>query len=111
MDLAVYITTRLLIIDTIAVAHGQALLRAVPPDRVLHEPGKDLWELPIELPRIDASGDRSYDVSATARLIALLTVGMAGVESVQDAGSVHEIVHQRVDGDHAATDLDPSLLF
>jgi hypothetical protein len=31
------------------------------------------------------------------------------MEAVQDAGPVQEIVHQRVDGDHAAPDFDPPL--
>jgi hypothetical protein len=31
------------------------------------------------------------------------------MEAVQDAGSVQEVVNQRVDRDHAAADFDPSL--
>src|SRR5260370_30432654 len=35
---------------------------------------------------------------------------MLRVEPGQDAGSVQKVVHQSVDGDHAAADLDPDRL-
>ena len=36
---------------------------------------------------------------------------MFGLEPAQDAGPVQKVVHQRVDGDHAAADLGPESLF
>ena len=45
------------IINPIAVADIEAVLGAVPPDRVLDEPGKSLRKRWIELPGIDPLGD------------------------------------------------------
>jgi hypothetical protein len=54
------------IIDSIAVANIEALLIAIPPDGVLHEPGKDLRKCAVELPCVDLAGNRSNDVGAAA---------------------------------------------
>jgi hypothetical protein len=34
---------------------------------------------------------------------------VAGIEAVQNAGPMQEVVHQRVDRNHAAADLSPTL--
>ena len=54
------------IIDLIAVANIEALLAAIPPDCVLHEPRKHLWEGAVELPGINLIGNRPNDVGAAA---------------------------------------------
>ena len=52
-NLAIGVIARLAIIDPIAVAHVEAGLGAVPPNRVLDEPRKRLRKAGIELPGID----------------------------------------------------------
>jgi hypothetical protein len=56
----------MLIIDPVAVADVEALLAAIPPDRELDEPGKDLREGSIELPSVDLCGNQPNDVGAAA---------------------------------------------
>jgi len=54
------------VIDPVAVADIEALLAAIPPDRVLHEPRKHLRKAAIELPRIDLVRNRPNDVGTAA---------------------------------------------
>jgi hypothetical protein len=72
--LAVEVRARLPIINPIAVADVEARLGAVPPDRVLNEPGKRLRKIGIEPPGIDPLGHGSYNVGAAAGLVAGRTV-------------------------------------
>jgi hypothetical protein len=58
------------IIDAIAVADIEAALAAVPPDRVLDEPGKGARKGRIELSGIDPVGDGCNNVGAAARPVA-----------------------------------------
>ena len=99
MKLAVDVRARLAVIDPVAVADVEATLGAVPPDRVLDEPGKDAGKCGLN------AGHRSArpfgnDVGAAAGPVAGHAIGVVGAEPVQDAGSVQEIVDQGVDGDH-----------
>jgi class 3 adenylate cyclase len=57
------------IIDPVAVANIEALLAAIPPDCVLHEPRKHLSEGAVELPRINLVRNRPNGVGAAARLV------------------------------------------
>jgi hypothetical protein len=80
---------------------------AVSPDRKLNEPRKR-WRKPaVELGGVDLLGDDIDDFSAAAWPVAADAVGVVRSEPVQDPGPVQEIVHERVDHDHAATDLVP----
>jgi hypothetical protein len=62
----------------------------------------------VELPGVDLLGDRLDDFGAAARPVACDPVRVVGPEPVQDAGPVQEIVHERVDRDHAAADFEPA---
>src|SRR3984893_8592911 len=50
---AILVLTSAAIIDLIAVANIKAALAAVFPDRMLDEPGEDVWKRGIELSGID----------------------------------------------------------
>jgi hypothetical protein len=104
---AIQVAAATRIIDTIAVADIEAALAAVLPDRVLDEPRKGLRERWIELPGIDPLGDGLNNVSAAAGPVAGRTIQVVGIEPGENAGPVQKVVHQRVDGDHAAADLGP----
>jgi hypothetical protein len=106
---AIFVLTSAAIIDLIAIANIKAALAAVFPDRMLDEPGKGLWIRRIELPGIDAVSNGCNNVGAAAGPVASQAILMLCLEPSQDAGPVQKIVNQRVDGDHAATDLDPML--
>jgi hypothetical protein len=54
----VYICTTAAIVDSIAVADVKTQLGAVPPDRVLHEPGEGGGKLRVEGACINTLGDR-----------------------------------------------------
>jgi hypothetical protein len=58
------------------------LLAAIPPDRELYEPGKDLGEGSIELPSIDPLGGQANDVDAAARPVAGGAISMCGVKPI-----------------------------
>ena len=106
-NLAVEVRARLPIINPIAVADVEARLGAVPPDRVLNEPGKGLGKCRIKLPSIDPVDDSFNDVGAGTRSVTGATIGVTGMKSSQNAGSMHKIMHQGIDGNHAAADLGP----
>ena len=74
MNLAVEVCARLAIIYPIAVADFEAGLGAVPPDRVLDEPGKRLRKSGIEPPGVDPLRHLTYNVGAAARLVAGRTI-------------------------------------
>jgi hypothetical protein len=97
-----YIAAAFPVINLIAVANVEALLGAVPPDRILNEPWKRPGKTAVELPGVDLLGDRLDDVGAAARPVTREAIGVVGSEPVQNAGPMQEIVHQGVDRDHAA---------
>ena len=97
------------VIDLIAVANVETLLGAIVPDRVLNEPRKCPRKSAIELPGVDLLADRLDDFGTAARPVAGEAVGVVGSEPAQNAGPVQEIVHERIDGDHAAADLAPAV--
>ena len=109
-NLAIDIVARLAIINAIAVADIEPRLGAITPDGVLHEPQEEGREGRIERTGVDLLGRQSNNVSAAAGPIAGRAIGVVSLESAQDAGAVQEVVHQRVDGDHAGTDVLPSLV-
>jgi hypothetical protein len=102
-----FIATAFSVINLIAVADVETLLGAVVPDRVLNKTRKRPWKAPVELPGVDLLGDRFGDFGAAAGPIAGEAIGVIGSEPAQDPGPVQEIVHQRVDRDHAAANLEP----
>jgi hypothetical protein len=59
------------------------------------------------LPGINPFGDGLNNVVAAATPIARHAVVVIGIEPMQNAGAMQKIVNQRIDGDHAAADLDP----
>ena len=80
-NLAVDVCARLAIIYPIAVADFEAGLGAVPPNRVLNEPRKQLRKPGIELPGIDPLRHALHNVGAAAGLVAGRTIRMIGLES------------------------------
>src|ERR1019366_9603781 len=96
VQLAISILAGVPVVNAVAVANVQIALGAVPPDRVLHEPGKGLRECSVERPGIDPGRDRSDDVGTAVRPVASGTIRMVGADPVQDAGAVQEVVHQRI---------------
>ena len=106
---AILVLTSAAIIDLIAVANIKAALAAVFPDRMLDEPGEDVWKRGIELSGIDPFCHSLNNVRAAVGLVASQPVQVVRIEPLQDPGPVQKIMDQRVDGDHAAADLDPIL--
>ena len=83
------------VINAVAVAHIEATLAAIPPDRVLDKPGKGLRKARIELPGIDPLGDGLNDVGAAAGPVAGRAIQVVRVEPGQNAGPVQKVVNQR----------------
>jgi hypothetical protein len=73
------------VINSIAIAHIETGLAAVPPDGVLNEPGKGLRERGIELPGIDVLGNGLNNICASAWPVAGCTVGVFCFKPMQDA--------------------------
>ena len=93
------------VVDPVSVTDIEAALGAIPPDRVLDVPGKDLRKRWVELPSIDPLGDGLNDVRAAAGPVAGRAIRVVRVEPGEYAPSVQKIVNQGVDRDHAAADL------
>ena len=87
------------VINSVAVADVEALLAAIPPDRELHEPGEDLREAGIELPRVNFAGDQTNDAGAAAWPVTAGAIRVGSLESAQDPGPVQEVVDQGIDRD------------
>ena len=60
--------------------------------------------------RASISRATGHDVGAAAWPVTASAIGVVGVEPGKDAGAVQEIVHQRVDRDHAGADFRPGLV-
>ena len=106
-QLAMPVVATAVVVDAIAVANGEAVPGAIPPDCTLHEPGERRWESRIELPSINARGEQAENAGAPSRPVAHLSVRMIGAQPPQDPGSVQEIMDQGVDGDEGCADFDP----
>jgi hypothetical protein len=97
-----YIFTRFSVVDLIAVADIVTLLRAISPDRILHEPWKRHGKPVVELAGVDLAGHGLDDLGAAARSVAGRPIAVMGDEPAKDTGAVQKIVHQGIDRDHAA---------
>jgi hypothetical protein len=97
----------LAIIDAVAVADAQSFLSAESPDRVLYEAGEVTWERFVEFFRVYANSDLLDNFRAAIFVVATRTVWMLGVAPHKNSRPMKEFVHQRVDGDHAATGFVP----
>jgi hypothetical protein len=85
------------VVDAVAIADIEALLAAIAPDRVLHEPWKDFRKCWIELLRIDALGDQTKDLGTAARPITVRAIGMVSRKTAQDARAMQKIVDESID--------------
>jgi hypothetical protein len=65
-----YIFAAFPVVNLIAVADVEAVLGAVPPERILNEPRKRFGKTAVELPGVDLLRDRLDDVGAAARPVA-----------------------------------------
>ena len=99
------------VIDAIAVADIEALLRAILPDRALDEPRERLWKASIKEAGVDLICDQAQQVRTPAWPIASYAIRMIGFEAAQNPCSVHEVVHQGVDYDKAAANFEPQGAF
>ena len=106
-QLAMTVVATAIVVDAIAVANGEAVPGAIPPDRVLHEPGKRRGESRIELASINARREQTENAGAPSRPVAPLSVRMIGAQPPQDPGSVQEIMDQGVDSYEGCADFDP----
>src|SRR5258707_2131634 len=95
------ILASLSIINAVAVANIEAALGAVPPDRVLDEPGEHGGGGRIEGAGIDPLGHGLNDVSASAFPGVGRDIGVVGAEPGQEAGAVHGTLNEGIDSDHA----------
>jgi hypothetical protein len=96
------------IVDLIAVTDVEAEVSAVPPNRVLNEPGKYLRERRIKPAGVDGLGYEEENVCASAGPVAARAVRVTRSQSSEDSGSVKEIVHQRVDDNETRAHFKPS---
>jgi hypothetical protein len=96
------------IIDLIAVADLEAWFGAIPPDGAGDEPRKRLRKRWIEPAGIDGAGNINKNVSAATWPIAGRPVRMASLKSVQDSGSMKEIVDEGIDDNKTRADSEPT---
>ena len=101
VQLAPHVCAPAAIVDLIAVADVEAGLGAVPPNRVLDEPGKRLGKRRIEPAGINPRGNVDQDVSAPTWPVAGRAIRMACREPIQDSGSNQKVVDQGVHDNEA----------
>jgi hypothetical protein len=103
-QLAMPVVATAIVVDAIAVANGEAVPGTIPPDRVLHEPGKRRREGRIELASVNVRREQTENAGAPSRPVAPISVGMVGAQPPQDPGSVQETMDQGVDGHEGCAD-------
>jgi hypothetical protein len=77
-ELAVNVVAWPAVINAIAIANVELILRAVTPNCLLDEAGKDRWIGRVELAGIDALSHGRNDLCASALLVAGRPIGMLG---------------------------------
>ena len=105
-----HVVARGIVVDAIAVADGEAILGAIPPNCALHEPRKRRWKGRIELSSINVGRELIYDASAPSRPVAARSIDVIGAQPLQDPSSVQEIMDEGVDGDERRADFEPQRL-
>src|SRR3982074_934542 len=100
MQPTIHVVAAFIVVDAIAVADVEPVLRAVPPDRMLHKPRECPREPQVELAGVNFIGDHLNNVCTPIRLITGSTVSMIGFEPTQNTRANKKIVHQRVDCNH-----------
>src|SRR4051812_21832907 len=91
-----------------AVADVEAIGRAILPNRSLHQARKKFGKRRVEASGVDGARQPADDFGAAVLLVAGRAIGMGGAEPLQNAGAAQEIVHQSVDHDDAAANLEPA---
>src|SRR3979411_1613291 len=79
MQPTIHVVAAFIVVDAIAVANVEPLLRAVPPDRMLHEPRECPREPQVELAGVNFIGDHLNNVCTPFRFIASQAIGMFSV--------------------------------
>ena len=97
------------VVDICTVTDGPSAGCAKCPYGELNPSRKHGRELRVELPRIDALGERGDDIGAPARREASSPVAMRGVEPAEDACPMKIGVHERVYCDEARSCRRPAL--
>ena len=110
-QLAMPVVATGVVVDAIAIANGEAVPGAIPPDCALHESGKCRREGRIELASINVRREQPENAGAPSRPVAPLSVRMLGAQPPQDPGSVQEIMDQGVDRHEGRADFDPQRPF
>ena len=74
---------------------------------MLNKSRKAFWKAEVELSSINSVGDGLYDADATRCAITPWPVEVRRAKPIQDARAVQEVMHERVDRDHAGPELSP----
>ena len=80
VQLTVYVVARLAVVDAIAVTHATAILRAIPPNRMLNEAGKGRREARVELTSVDVAGHHLQNIGTITGLVAPRPILMRRIE-------------------------------
>jgi hypothetical protein len=78
--LTVYVVARLAVVDAIAVTNAAAILRAIPPNRMLNKAGKWRRKARVELTSVDVAGHHLQNIGAITGLVALRPILMRRIE-------------------------------
>jgi hypothetical protein len=78
--LAVNVIARLAVVDAIAVTHAAAILRAIPPNRMLNKAGKYRRKARVELTGVDMAGNHLQNIGTITGLVAPRPILMARIE-------------------------------
>ncbi len=98
---------RFSVVDTVAVAKIETVGSAKPPNGVLNEPRKITWKMPVKGSGVDPLREVLDDVGTAALGVTANAILVCRAAGVENAGSVQEVMNERIDGDHAGTGLEP----
>jgi hypothetical protein len=105
--LAPSILAPLTIYDPIGITNIQSILCAESPYGVLDVATENLWKVLVELSRVYLASDLFDKFRTAISLVTSRPVWMFRVKPRKNSSSVKKLMHQRIDGNHAAAGFMP----
>lgn len=97
------------VIDAVAVTYVPLTSSAETPQRCLDEPREGGGKVRVVGSGVHAAGEALDQITTPPGRSAASTERVLSLKARQGAGSVQEVMDQRVDGDHPGTGGDPAL--
>lgn len=107
----IVILARLAIVNAIAITDAKAVACAVAPNRVLNESRETLGKADAKASHVNMLADLANDLAASRWLVACRAIEVLCTKVCQYAGSMQEVMNERIDSDHPGAGRHPMRKF